>query len=145
MTWYTGVLGALTVLLYGYMGLAMTKTILDLRRWRLSDKRDRAKQRATVSAMQGWAALMAGRCPYCHGSGIELTTDASACLDSDDGIDEPDWDVGDCHLCEGSGVISEPRRQVMLKLLKEMRGKKLRTPFYAALTNSRKPKGMSEV
>jgi hypothetical protein len=101
------------------------------------ERRNQAKREIDVQAKSGWAALMAQRCPYCCGSGIELTADATAWLDkldSEDVIpDEPDWDVGDCDFCDGAGVIGEEHRAKMLDLLSDMRGKKLKTPFDAAL------------
>jgi hypothetical protein len=97
-------------------------------------RRNQAKRDMTDRAKSGWVALMAGRCPYCCGSGIELTTDATW-LDNDDAMpDEPDWEVSDCHFCKGAGVIDDEARERMLGLLKDMRGKKLRTPLDAALS-----------
>jgi hypothetical protein len=99
------------------------------------ERRNRAKQRANEDAMRGWAALMAGRCPLCCGSGIALVTDASPWLDLEV-VGEPDWDVTDCDHCKGSGAIDARDRARLLELARKMRGKKLRSPLDAVLSEA---------
>src|SRR5690606_7175998 len=78
------------------------RQLTTLRRQLQRERRNRAKERINDHAKLEWAALMAGRCPYCCGSGIQLTRE----IDPDDSFeDEPEWDVSDCHACSGSGVI----------------------------------------
>ncbi len=84
---------------------------------RANERANRAKRWLNDRALLQWAAVKAGRCSWCLGSGLEITR----VLDlDDDSDDEPDWDVDKCHVCEGEGVVFGESQERMLELWQQM-------------------------
>lgn len=79
-----------------------------------------AKQWLNDRDVKAWAAVKAGRCWWCLGSGLELTVTFDPKAPQHWHYDEPDWDVSKCHLCDGAGVPSAEGQARMLELWQQM-------------------------